>query len=108
MKKEPKIYTLSEKLPKINTDVFIFSRKLKTVYSGSLKIYVKGKKMQDCDLKEGDIYWENYNISNKNKTWGEVESFPYWTSMDNLLEIVKMSVKLEETEELNRLDILDL
>lgn len=62
---------LSTKLPKINKVVFILNKDKNVIDKGKLQIYTKSNdKISDPDrrMKEGDIYWERYSLTDNKNT----------------------------------------
>ena len=116
-------HNLSEKIPKINTYIFILSKDFKEIYYGKLVVYLNSmeedggffdysfEEDEEHGFLEGDLFWEMYGNDNDiddNILWDTIEAFPYWITLQELIEVT-INKEEDSNEEINnRADILDL
>jgi hypothetical protein len=95
---------ISEKIPKINTLVFIFGTKKTRIHHSKLKVFAKQEHIDNSEntLKEGDVFWE----SKEENKWYSIEDYPYWLTNKELVKLTTKEIK--GTESLNRFDIMDI
>ena len=102
-----KWHKITEKLPPINTVMFILDKNKLEIKAAKLLIFrsnMPGINNSEKDpLKEEDIFWDNKS----DKNWYRVTERPYCLTNKELVQLV-----IEKTEEAekkaNRLEILDL
>ena len=86
---------VSQQLPKINTDVFIFNKDETKIFRARLCIYNGQQHITNNKLKQGDIFWE---ITPK---WATIENFPYWINRKTLVQLIKQIIPIEKMSELD-------
>ena len=98
---------IENKIPKINTVVYILGANFKWFFPAQLKIYDKSNSnmvfTEGKPLKTDDIYWGRYSMLLKCQKWSRIENFPYWMEGEDLLKMI-----VPEVEELNRFEIMDI
>jgi hypothetical protein len=97
---------LSNKIPKINKDVFILKKSKDTLYSARLRVYSNNLKRKAEGLEEGDLYWAVYAFKDKCVCWAPVENFPHWMEKKDILKLV-VSGNEKIVEKVTRNDLLD-
>jgi len=106
-----KIYKLSEKLPKVNKPVFIFTDDFDGFTQAKLKIYDKKTctlSFKNEKLKNGDIFWQSYDLEDERKVWYSVEECRIWTGKEDFLKILLNYNKNEDVVKNSRFDLLDI
>lgn len=94
-----KVYKLDEKLPPINEEVVIFSKKKGTFFIGRLLVYDGTQKLQGNNpLKKGDVYWSVYDREDDKSVfaWTTTDVLPFWaTKKEVVLELFPKEEKIE-------------
>ena len=99
--------TLSEKLPKINKTVCIFEHNLNRIFNARLKVSIANDTKKE--LEEGDTYWEIFSFAEKSICWTEIEKFPYWMELEDLLKIIVPGEIISNSgNDVNRFQLMDL
>lgn len=99
-----KIYSLSEKLPEINTVVYIFREDLEAMAPAVLSVFDNsGLKMEKNKLSVGDLYWRRYALKIQRGEWSSIKDFPYWTMEKNIRKFLPREKEIQ-----SRSEILDL
>ena len=82
---------IDEKLPKINTVVYIMGASFKVIHKAKLLVYDKKISRLQTDkvkIEEGDVYWNFYLFCNKGMSWAHTEVYPYWAPVEDILRMV--------------------
>ena len=100
---------LSEKLPKINKEVFILREGFNKIYRAKLKVFLSNDNSITFDkpkgIEEGDLFWMIPSYPKETKLYGFTKSYPYWTECKDLLKII---TNKDTKDNSNRFDLLDI